>query len=460
MPEDISVNTTHLLLNDNKFNRLRNNSFKELTNLVWLDLSRCDIYQMETHAFVGPRHLNALFLTQNHLCQKNNSYAQDVFKNLSNQLKFLDISGNLMSIPQNLLSYPAEALSVLSSLKTLRLDCISGLKLDNEFGNLTNLKKLDFSGGTQADHLPDDMFSSISNLNIETVNLTGVNVVKSSEKVFSKLKSLRVLDFTNNPLARESLLKVTLKLGNTSIEELYLDNTCLGVSDSVNQVVKNLEEMNIKILSLNRNSIHGMNSIFSSLPQIENLTVTHNGLFNYTGFFKNILQAKKLKKLDISYQNFFLETTCQMDPNFRKIEPFRHNVYPDFCRYGNYCAVVWPEKLEWIALSHVSGLSMARVPEAVFLNNGSIKHIDISGNRFETFPKPAYCKENVISTVEHMDASNCGIKCLTKDLLKNCTFSVKFLNLSNNEIGLLEDCNENPNDTLLMLNSVTTLEIL
>ena len=298
-------------------------------------------------------------------------------------------------------------LSVLSSLKTLRLDCISNLKFYKKFGTLTNLNELNFSGGIQANHLPDDMFSSISNLNIETVNLTGVNVVKASEKVFLKLKSLRVLDFTNNPEARESLLKVTLTLSNTSIEELYLDNTCLGVSDSVNQVVRNLEKMNIKILSLNRNSIQGMNSVFSSLLQIENLTVSHNGLFNYTGFFKNILQAKKLKKLDISYQNLFLETTCQMDPKFKKIEPFPQNVYPDFCRYGNYCAVVWPEKLEWLALSHVSGLSMAKVPEAVLLNNGSIKFIDISGNRFETFPKPAYCKENVISTVEHMDASNC-----------------------------------------------------
>ena len=109
VPENISMNTTHLLLNDNKFNRLRNNSFKALANLIWLDLSRCDIYHMETNAFVGLQNLNTLFLTQNHLCEKNNSYAQDVFKNLSNQLKFLDISGNLISTPQNLLSYPAEA---------------------------------------------------------------------------------------------------------------------------------------------------------------------------------------------------------------------------------------------------------------------------------------------------------------------------------------------------------------
>ena len=103
---------------------------------------------------------------------------------------------------------------------------------------------------------------------------------------------------------------------------------------------------------------------------------------------------------------------------------------------------------------------MEIVPKTIFLNNGSIKYVDVSGNRFAKFPYPAFCMENVISTVEHMNASNCEIKCVTKYLFENCTFSVKFLNLSNNEIGLLEDCNENPTDVLLMLNSVTTLETL
>ena len=47
------------------------------------------------------------------------------------------------------------------------------------------------------------MFYAISNLDIKTVNFSNVNVKQASEKVFSKLKSLRVLDFTNNPQARD-----------------------------------------------------------------------------------------------------------------------------------------------------------------------------------------------------------------------------------------------------------------
>ena len=155
--------------------------------------------------------------------KKNNSYTQGVFSVLGETLKFLDISKNL-DVKYNV-SYPGEALSVLNSLETLRLDCISGLELDRGIENLTNLKELDFSGGIPADHLPDNMFSAISNLNIKTINFTYVNVGSISEKVFSSLRSLRVLDFTNNPQARDGLISVSSTLNQTSIEELYLENT-------------------------------------------------------------------------------------------------------------------------------------------------------------------------------------------------------------------------------------------
>ena len=155
--------------------------------------------------------------------KKNNSYTQGVFSVLGETLKFLDISKNL-DVKYNV-SYPGEALSVLNSLETLRLDCISGLELDRGIENLTNLKELDFSGGIPADHLPDNMFSAISNVNIKTINFTYVNVGSISEKVFSSLRSLRVLDFTNNPQARDGLISVSSTLNQTSIEELYLENT-------------------------------------------------------------------------------------------------------------------------------------------------------------------------------------------------------------------------------------------
>ena len=53
VPDNIPPNTAHLDLNNNTFNQLRNNSFKRLVKLQWLDVSSCQIYKMEVHAFLG-----------------------------------------------------------------------------------------------------------------------------------------------------------------------------------------------------------------------------------------------------------------------------------------------------------------------------------------------------------------------------------------------------------------------
>ena len=76
-----------------------------------------------------------------------------------------------------------------------------------------------------------------------------------------------------------------------------------------------------------------------------------------------------------------------------------------------------------------------------------MKYLDVSNNIFETFPEPIYCKKNpdVYSTIEFIDASNCGIKCLNKTIFYYCQWSIKYANLSHNQLGLFEGgCNKNP----------------
>ena len=169
------------------------------------------------------------------------------------------------------------------------------------------------------------MFSAISNVNIKTINFTNVNVGSISEKVFSSLRSLRVLDFTNNPQARDGLISVSSTLNQTSIEELYLENTSLGKLLTINHVLKNLNGTNIKILSLDRNNIHFLNFslIIFGLPLLETFTVTHNSILNFIFMFENFVNATHLKKADISYQTILLDSTSQNLPTQQRIEPFR-----------------------------------------------------------------------------------------------------------------------------------------
>ena len=120
------------------------------------------------------------------------------------------------------------------------------------------------------------MFEMVSKINIEVVNFTNVNRRKINGNIFSVLKYLKVLDLTGNPQIRPMIVEILISLRCTAIEELYLAGTCIGVNDTIDQVLENLQYLHIRVLSLDRNQIHEMQHVFKRLPHIENFTVMHN----------------------------------------------------------------------------------------------------------------------------------------------------------------------------------------
>ena len=192
------------------------------------------------------------------------------------------------------------------------------------------------------------------------------------------------------------MIQITLTLDQTSIEELYLENTCLGLRTAdqnliINEILVNLQTTKIRILSLDRNYIHEMKSVFHYINAIEKLTVTNNSLYDYDRFFYDYLSAVNLTKLDISFQYLRPEpSSCLTLSKRQNIEPFhditKHTDFYDFWSNKKAWPFAWPEKLEWIALSNVNGLTMSKVPEIALLNNGSLKYADISGVRFSLTP--------------------------------------------------------------------------
>ena len=333
IPKNISSLTTYLILVGNNFITIKNNSFSKLSNLTWLDLSNSQIYHIESDSFLKLQMLKVLSLKDNHLCEKNNSYPEGVFDPVAYQLQVLDISGNLQNVSQENLSYPGKTLNVLHSLAILKLDCISGQRLNEEFQNLTNLKELDFSHGIEAKYLPDDMFDSVSNVAIQIVNFTNVNLMKINGSMFSALKLLEVLDLTNNPQLKNTTVDIARALSHT-IQELYLAKTCLGTTGSVPDVIRNLMGKNITVLTLDWNQIHkmGESHIFDRLPNLEILTLTHNNVRDYTGFLYNFTNARHLRKLDSSYQLTYVPSSpCQQDSSIQET-----NDHPRFESKSNY----------------------------------------------------------------------------------------------------------------------------
>ena len=213
------------------------------------------------------------------------------------------------------MSYPSKALSILHSLKNLSLDCISGIKLDDEFKNLSSLNELDFSQGIEASYIPDGMFQSFYGLQLEILNLTNLKIDRVSGAVFSRLASLRVLDLSNNPRLVSNVVDVAHGLRNTSIEELYMINTYLGFNDAVEAVLDKLNGTNIKVLALDRNEIHEVKKLFIRLPQIEILTLANNAIQNIIEFFQDIFVARSLKRLDLNYQKLLLHSSYKRNMN-------------------------------------------------------------------------------------------------------------------------------------------------
>ena len=447
------------MLVGNNFKTIKNNSFSNLVNLVWLDLSNSQIHRIESGAFLKLQTLGVLLLRDNHLCEKRNSYAEGVFDILGKELKILDIRGNLKNISPTMRSYPGKALSVLRSLDILKLDCVWGRNLSEEFQNLTNLKELDFSYGTEAQYLPNDMFDSVSNVAIEVVNFTNVNLTKINGSMFAALKSLKVLDLTNNPQMKQTTVDIAQSLGHT-VQELYLTLTCLGATGSVADVIENLTGKNITVLALDRNQIHTMDQwrVFDRLANLEILSATHNNIMDYYGFFFNFTSAKHLKKLDISYQSTWAPSPC----DYQQVTSVQRTNNPRSRRESNnFFPIWWPAKLEWLSLSN-NELRFPILPAFDFMRNGSIKHIDASNNIFQRVPDPFYCYYT-ISTIEHVDISNCLMNCVTKDFFKKCQWSLKFINASHNNFGLFQGgCNTNPSpkDFSILFEPITTLESL
>ena len=442
-----------------------------LSHLVCLDLSSCELYKMENMTFDHLPNLKTLILKNNHLSTNNASFPAEVFCPLETQLQTLDIRGNLKGMPAEFYAYPEKALSCLKSLHVLRMDCIPNLNLPNTLSQMHNLTTFDFSNGLKVHNVTNGFFNSISKLPIEMLNFTNVNITKINGSIFSSLKSLRVLDLTNNSKLAFIVKDICFGLRQTKIEVLNLKHTCFGAAKQENLVMQQLNQTKIKVLALDWNEIRSVRSIFSILPDLEEFTMTNNGLNDFYGLLLDFGAAKHIRKLDFSYQTSFTlksaEPICTDYPNVENAAAKKdHTVFdvPNkrFCSFGDVCLTVWPPMLEWMAFSDV-GFRKDKVPEMAFLNNGTIKYVDLSNNMIETLPRPMYCRNEtpyVISTIEHLDASNCGIKCMIKTIFDYCEWSIRFLNVSHNRLGLLQGgCNENPSarDFTILIRPLRTI---
>ena len=167
IPETFPNSTTHLLLNNNHLHIIPNDAFINLSHLICLDLSNCELYKMENMSFHHLLNLKTLILKNNYLSANNASFPDEVFCPLQNQLQTLDIRGNLKGLPVEFYAYPEKALSCLKSLQVLRIDCIPNLNLPDTLSQMHNLTTLDFSNGLKVHNVTNDFFIQFQNFQLK-----------------------------------------------------------------------------------------------------------------------------------------------------------------------------------------------------------------------------------------------------------------------------------------------------
>ncbi|KAL4598215.1 hypothetical protein ACB092_11G044600 [Castanea dentata] len=249
---------TVLDISDNNFGGQCPWSLLNNTGLTFLDLSY--------NNFIGQLPEVTTKLTQ--ILSSNNSSNSQLVNKIPSNLKYLSLSGNLLNgtIPSWVYTIP--------SLLELHLD-------DNQFTG----------------HIDEFQHNSLVSLSVSFNNFSG-NV---ESKIFSKLKSLRYLDMSNNPhLSLHSFTSATnilskihsLQLSSSNITEIpqflrtaeyieYLDLSNNHIKGNIPSWVMEVGKDSLYYFSVSRNNLTGhIPSLICNLSSLIFLDFSYNRLNN------------------------------------------------------------------------------------------------------------------------------------------------------------------------------------
>ena len=187
VPRSIPGNTTHLYLDYNSLKELKNDSFPEFNEkLKFVSIKHNQLTKLEARVFQNMPCIQELNLYNNSL-ELNKSFPAPVFQPLEKSLKVLDIRMNMLNKDLYLVNYPS-SIGHLQNPEQLKLDCLREKPLPLEYSSLRKLNILSFEGGRKnVISLGDNMFDTVTKLNISEINLAGLNLRIIRQHTFSKL---------------------------------------------------------------------------------------------------------------------------------------------------------------------------------------------------------------------------------------------------------------------------------
>ncbi|XP_041357756.1 toll-like receptor 4 [Gigantopelta aegis] len=512
IPTDIPINITVLDLSNNKISILPKNSFINLTNLNyinlsrnrikliengsfsglhldWLDLSCNDIEKIEGGVFVSlVGHLNlstnyisylnrqsffgAILFTldiSNNMLSSDGSFTDDVFVSQANSLISLRLHDNCPS-KDSKSEYPDKALSVLVSLQNLTLHGWTRLFFGPGFQKMKALSRLRLGfPNCQTNALLGDTFHNLENTHLTVLDLSHCELVSVDSLAFKPLLYLQELDLSGNTNlkiynALESLNSFCVRGHTRFMEKINFSRVNPYVSKQTiaanytqitAKTASYLSQIALKSLDLSFNSLLNVSEdVFSGpiLNSIVHLSLKGNVLNNTDITFSllsRLSSARNLQTLDMSYQR----KSFAEDP----FKPRQCNRETSFLydsqttsRVGEIKFKLPPRLVEANFRQFDTGPS--RPVSFSFVGRSPLAKVDYSGNCFS-------CDSVIkgLNTVTYLDVSNSACRHLNEVILHPFpNLETLFLDNSSLSIGLEAD---DSYKFLLRLTKITTISL-
>ena len=393
------MNISHLSIFDLSGNPIDKIHKQDFVNLQYshirdLRLSDCKLKRLPEDVFAHLQGLTNINLSGN----KFETFPKYIFRNLTS-LIHLYVSNNRLHV-----FVPDWTVNSLIDLN-LGYNHINSFNLTNT-QSPNNIKELIIENNKLVT-LSSGIFTNMGLYRVEILNLKKCSLSYISSYAFKNLTCLNTLRLTDNPLTAIVLQQAFVGLPITSLQKLFPDYLLL--KDIDNNTFVNLAGSNVTELVLDYNGITKIPSaIFSSFLELRTLSLKGNKIITVDDYCFHLLT--KLNTLWLDHNNL---AQC-ISPLLTGLTSNLTGLHMN----DNMITRIEPECID--------GLDKLR---NVYLHLQGLTNINLSGNKFETFPK--YIFRNLTSLI-HLYVSNNRLHVFVPDWTVN---SLIDLNLGYNHIN-------------------------
>lgn len=343
IPSGIPQTTQQLILSFNNIPFVTPKSFKNLTELLLLDLRSNKISSISENSFVSQQKMTSLVLINNDLAEIH----KNAFSGAVSLANLYLTSNRLSNVP---------LLLGLSSLQKLILDTnqIFNLTFPPEFSNLKRLSYVNVANN-KISYLSNTSFINLHDGALRKLSLSRNHIHSIHPEAFTPLKSLESLKLAFNPLTGEHLREGLSGLSGSNLLSLDISNLSFA-SELPASTFQLLVNSSLRTLILDYNHFSQIN----------------NGAFHT---FPTLLTLKLI--------------SCSIQTISKSAFHGLVHLNVLFLNHNDLSDLSWdfPQQLQFLYLDHNK---IQKLPEGVFGKLVNLKVLQISYNKLHEFNKNVF----------------------------------------------------------------------